>query len=79
MTTSLQTSSGVRPLHQSPQAVVDRDGDVWVPTGGTSDDGQPLMVCPQPQSPEDAGSGESFAWTWRLVETTFGPLKPVSL
>jgi hypothetical protein len=79
VTTSLQTSSGVRPLQQSPQAVVDRDGDVWVPTGRVATDGQPLMECPQPSDPEDAGVGESFAWTWRLVETAFGPLKPVSL
>lgn len=80
MATSLQTSSGVLPLHESPQAqaFVDRDGDTWVADGRTSS-GEQLLACPDPQDPEDAGVGESFAWTWRLVETAFGPLKPVSL
>jgi len=77
--TSLQTSSGVRPLHESPQATfVDREGDVWVGTG-RNPGGELLLSCPQPSNPEDAGEGESFAWTLRLVETAFGPLKPVSL
>ncbi|MDX3587301.1 hypothetical protein [Streptomyces europaeiscabiei] len=78
MATVLQTSSGVRPLHDSPQAWTDREGDTWVPSGRTPS-GDVLLACPQPLNPEDAGVGESFAWTWRLVETAFGPLKPVSL
>lgn len=78
MATSLQISSGVMPLHESPQAWTDRDGDTWVDDGRTAS-GEQRLACPEPQSPEDAGVGESFAWTWRLVETAFGPLKPVSL
>lgn len=80
MATVLQTSSEVRSLHESPQAqaFVDREGDTWVPSGRTPS-GEQLLSCPQPLDPEDAGVGESFAWTWRLVETAFGPLKPVSL
>jgi hypothetical protein len=78
MATSFQTGSRVMPLHQSPQAFVDRDGDTWVPNGHAPD-GEPLLVCPQPQNPEDAGEGESFAWTLRLVEVGFGPLKAVAL
>lgn len=79
MATSLQTGSGVRPLHLSPQAAfMDADGDVWVGTG-RAPSGDLLLSCPQPSNPEDAGVGESFAWTLRLVETAFGPLKPVSL
>ena len=78
MTTSFQTSSGVQPLHQAPQAFVDQEGDTWVVNGRTPS-GEQLLACPQPLNPEDAGVGESYAWTWRLVETAFGPLKPVSL
>lgn len=83
MATSFQIPSEappVLPLHESPQAqaFVDSDGDTWVPTGRTPS-GDVLLACPQPLNPEDAGEGESFAWTWRLVETAFGPLKPVSL
>jgi hypothetical protein len=76
LSTSSQTRSRVLPLHQSPQAFVDREGDTWVPSGHTPS-GEVLLACPQPSNPEDAGVGESFAWTWRLVETAFGPLKPV--
>jgi len=77
---SSQILSGVRPLHLSPQAsqFVDREGDVWIGAGRNSG-GELLLSCPQPRNPEDAGVGESFAWTLRLVETEFGPLKPVSL
>jgi hypothetical protein len=65
----------VLPLHEAPleQAFVDKDGDVWVPNGHTAS-GELLLACPQPQNPEDAGEGESFAWTLRLVEAGFGPL-----
>ncbi|MBD9723510.1 hypothetical protein [Streptomyces caniscabiei] len=78
MATSSQTSSGVRPLHQAPQAWTDREGDRWVANGRTPS-GECLLACPEPVNAEDAGEGDSFAWTWRLVETAFGPLKPVSL
>jgi hypothetical protein len=63
----------VLPLHEAPQAFVDKEGDVWVPNGHTAS-GELLLSCPQPQDPEDAGVGESFAWTLRLVEAGFGPL-----
>ena len=78
MSTSFQTGSGVRLLHESPQAQAwaDREGDTWVANGRTPS-GERLLACPQPVNPEDAGTGESFAWTWRLVEAGFGPLKPV--
>ncbi|MEU3280522.1 hypothetical protein [Streptomyces antibioticus] len=80
MNASSQTLSRVRPLCQSPQAsrFVDREGDVWEAAGRNSG-GELLLACPQPSNPEDAGVGDSFAWTLRLVETAFGPLKPVSL
>lgn len=61
MTTSLQTE------------YVDREGDVWIPDGET-DSGEQRLKCPAPQSPEDAGDGESFPWTRSLVESLFGPL-----
>ena len=81
MATSSQNSQtaprGV-PLHQAPQAWVDRDGDRWVASGRTPA-GDVLLACPAPQDPEDAGEGESFAWTLRLVEAGFGPLRAVSL
>ncbi|MFK0018260.1 hypothetical protein [Streptomyces sp. NPDC090798] len=79
MTASSQTpDSGqirVLPLHEAPPAsvFVDRDGDVWVPNGHTAS-GELLLACPQPLDPEDAGEGESFAWTLRLVDAGFGPL-----
>jgi hypothetical protein len=79
LSTSFQTlDSGqirVLPLHEAPLAsvFVDKDGDVWVPNGHTPD-GELLLACPQPSNPEDAGVGESFAWTLRLVEAGFGPL-----
>lgn len=78
MATSSQTPVQVVPLHQSPQAWVDRDGDTWVPTGRTPG-GEQLLSCPQPSNPEDAGEGDSFAWTLRLVEAGFGPLRAVAL
>lgn len=80
MNASSQTLSGVCPLHQSPLApqFVDREGDVWVGTG-RNPGGELLLSCPQPRNPEDAGEGDGFAWTLRLVETEFGPLRPVSL
>ncbi len=64
------------PLHKATLPVtefVDRDGDVWVPSGHTPS-GELLLACPQPKDPEDAGAGESFAWTLGLVRAGFGPL-----
>lgn len=52
---------------------VDRDGDVWVATGHTTD-GELLLACPSPQNPDDAGEGPSFPWTLRMVRLSFGPL-----
>ena len=73
-----QTAPRVVPLHQSPQAWVDREGDKWVASGRTPA-GDVLVACPQPNNPEDQGHGESFAWTLRLVEAGFGPLRAVTL
>ncbi len=81
MTTVFQTQAVEPPprsvhLHKDtlPQTVfVDRAGDEWVPNGHTPD-GELLLACPQPVNPEDAGVGESFAWTLRLVQAGFGPL-----
>jgi hypothetical protein len=84
MATSFQTpDSGqirVLPLHEAPQAqvFVDSSGDTWVGTGRTSS-GELLLACPQPLDPEDRGDGDGFAWTFRLVEAGFGPLKAVSV
>lgn len=63
-------------LHKRPlprTVFVDRDGDVWEATGHTPS-GELLLSCPHPSNPEDAGEGESFAWTLRLVQAEFGPL-----
>jgi hypothetical protein len=60
-----------RPLPQT--VFVDRDGDEWIATGHTPS-GELLLACPQPRNPEDAGEGESSAWTLRLVQAAFGPL-----
>lgn len=63
-------------LHEAPlpgAEFVDRQGDVWVPAGHTAS-GELLLSCPQPVNPEDAGVGESFAWTLGLVRAAFGPL-----
>jgi hypothetical protein len=79
MATSLQIPKVAQtpvPLHKAtlPQTVfVDRDGDVWQATGH-SPSGELLLSCPQPRNPEDAGVGESFAWTLGLVQASFGPL-----
>ncbi|NUS22732.1 MAG: hypothetical protein HOV92_00690 [Streptomyces sp.] len=76
MNASSQTHPRAVPLHKAtlPQTVfVDRAGDVWVATGHNSG-GELLLSCPQPRNPEDAGEGESFAWTYHLVQAAFGPL-----
>lgn len=79
MATSLQipriTPNPV-PLHKAPlpqTEFVDCEGDVWVASGHTAS-GELLLSCPQPLNPEDAGEGESFAWTLHLVQAQFGPL-----
>jgi hypothetical protein len=79
MATSLQ----IPPIRQTPVSLhkaplpqtvfVDAHGDVWEATGHTPA-GELLLSCPQPHDPEDAGAGESFAWTLRLVQAAFGPL-----
>jgi hypothetical protein len=64
------------PLHKAtlPQTeFVDREGDVWVPSG-TNGSGELLLACPEPHNPEDRGEGESFPWTLRSVQSSFGPL-----
>jgi hypothetical protein len=64
------------PLHRAPlprTVFVDASGDVWEATGHNAA-GELLLSCPQPHNPEDAGVGESFAWTLRLVQQAFGPL-----
>lgn len=79
MATSFQTPKATpavvsldkRPLPQT--VFVDREGDEWHATGHTPS-GELLLACPQPRNPEDAGEGESFAWTLRLVQAAFGPL-----
>lgn len=81
MATSLQIPQITRParvlsLDKAPlpqTEFVDREGDVWQATGHTPS-GELLLVCPQPRNPEDAGVGESFAWTLGLVQAQFGPL-----
>jgi len=79
MATSFQIPAAARPpvpLHKAtlPQTVfVDSQGDEWHATGHTPS-GELLLSCPQPHNPEDAGEGESFAWTYHLVQAAFGPL-----
>jgi hypothetical protein len=71
-----RTAPAVVSLHKRPLPLiefVDRDGDVWVATGHNPG-GELLLACPQPSNPEDAGEGESFAWTLGLVQAQFGPL-----
>lgn len=64
------------PLPAVPVALVlvDRAGDVWREAGRTAS-GEQLLVCDMPQDPEDRGEGASFAWTTRLVELAFGPVR----
>jgi len=64
------------PLYKAPLPItvfVDASGDVWE-TAGHNAAGELLLSCPQPSNPEDAGVGESFAWTLALVQAAFGPL-----
>ncbi|MGW0933160.1 phiSA1p31-related protein [Streptomyces sp. NPDC002644] len=52
----------------------DRDGDVWTVTGRTTG-GEPVLSCPTPTDPADAGDGPSYPWTLRTVGAAFGPLE----
>lgn len=64
------------PLHKAtlPQTeFVDREGDVWVPSGHNVR-GELVLACPQPQEERDAGEGESRPWTLHEVQQAFGPL-----
>lgn len=56
---------------------VDRTGDVWREFGHTAD-GDVLLACDFPQSPDDRGDGESYPWTLRTVEARFGPVVAAS-
>lgn len=80
MTASSQTQQGasprVVPLHKAtlPGTVfTDASGDDWQPIGHNPS-GELLLACPQPKDERDAGEGESFAWTYSLVQRGFGPL-----
>ncbi|MER5882670.1 phiSA1p31-related protein [Streptomyces sp. NPDC001941] len=64
-------------LTPPPVAYVDADGDRWTVTGKRTPDGELIVECAEPQDPDDAGEGESFPWTLRLVEDAFGPLTAV--
>ncbi|KUN02783.1 hypothetical protein AQI95_24905 [Streptomyces yokosukanensis] len=66
----------VYPLHEAPLPQtkwVDSKGETWVPAGHTSD-GELILACPNPSTPEDAGEGPSYPWTLTQVEAAFGPL-----
>jgi hypothetical protein len=55
----------------------DRAGDVWRLTGrGVG--GDAVLVCDEPQDPDDQGDGESDEpWTVASVTEWFGPLAEV--
>lgn len=61
------------PVLPAPVVLVDRDGDEWREAGLTAL-GETLLACDNPQSADDRGEGESFAWTPRSVALCFGPL-----
>ncbi|MGW1615730.1 hypothetical protein ACWCQZ_41040 [Streptomyces sp. NPDC002285] len=64
------------PLHKAtlPTTVfVDREGDVWV-ANGHNVRGELVLACPNPHDPRDCGEGESYPWTLREVQRSFGPL-----
>ncbi|MCG7524909.1 hypothetical protein MHW47_10735 [Streptomyces sp. OfavH-34-F] len=52
---------------------VDRDGDRWIDTGRRRG-GDPVLACPHPITPADAGTGPSYPWTYAEVRAHFGPL-----
>lgn len=58
----------------APLRLVDRDDNVWQPTGHFKA-GELVLECPAPADPDDCGEGESHAWTLRDIERWFGPLR----
>ena len=52
---------------------IDRDGERWVETGRIRR-GSPVLACPAPTNPADAGDGPSYPWTLAEVAAAFGPL-----
>jgi hypothetical protein len=52
---------------------VDRNGDRWIDTGRRRG-GEPVLACPAPINPADAGTGPSYPWTLAEVRQAFGPL-----
>jgi hypothetical protein len=56
---------------------MDVSGDVWRTTGrGTG--GDAVLVCDEPQDPDDRGDGEpDWPWTLDTVTEWFGPLTEV--
>lgn len=62
----------------APVVFLDREGDAWR-VGDRTPGGDVLMVCDNPQNPDDRGPGESFPWTRRTVEMWFGPLVPADV
>lgn len=52
---------------------VDKDGDVWVPSGYNGR-GELELICPNPQDPREDGEGEPRRWSLHGVQSAFGPL-----
>ncbi|MFF5501232.1 phiSA1p31-related protein [Streptomyces roseolus] len=55
-------------------AYVDRDGERWTFPGQTTPRGEPIVACPAPRDPHEAGTGPSHPWTLHAVDARFGPL-----
>lgn len=81
MSTVFQTPTVERlprvvPLHKAtlPETeFVDKDGDVWVPSGYNGR-GELELICPNPQDPREDGEGEPRRWSLHGVQSAFGPL-----
>lgn len=57
------------------RVLVDRAGDVWVPTGVVTAEGERVWSCPNPVDlSERGGEGPSYEWTERTIRLVFGPL-----
>lgn len=56
-------------------AFIDRDGDLWETTGDT-ENGQPLLICPDPSNPDDWGDPDAppVPRPMDFVASWFGPL-----
>lgn len=54
--------------------LVDRQGDVWQPTGRFAD-GEAVLECPAPSDPDDCGEGEGHEWTLPQIAAWLGPLR----